>query len=80
MKSNRRQFCRHALRLELSALVDYYSTDNANPSRVHTLASRAADRLSGARQMVARFVNAADPAEIIFVRGTTEGINLVAST
>lgn len=64
----------------IDALVDYYSTDNANPSRVHTLASRAADRLAGARQTLARFVNAADPTEIIFTRGTTEGINLVAST
>ena len=64
----------------IDALAEYYSTDNANPSRVHTLASRAADRLSGARQTLARFVNATDPAEIIFVRGTTEGINLVAST
>src|SRR5687767_9536105 len=64
----------------IDALVDYYSTDNANPSRVHTLASRAADRLAGARQTLARFVNAADPAEIIFVRGTTEGLDLVAST
>jgi len=64
----------------IDALVDYYSTDNANPSRVHTLASRAADRLSAARQTLARFVNAAEPTEIIFVRGTTEGINLVAST
>lgn len=64
----------------IDALVDYYSTDNANPSRVHTLASRAADRLAAARQTLARFVNATDPTEIIFVRGTTEGINLVAST
>jgi cysteine desulfurase / selenocysteine lyase len=64
----------------IDALVEYYSTDNANPSRVHTLASRAADRLSGARQTLARFVNATDATEIIFVRGTTEGINLVAST
>jgi cysteine desulfurase/selenocysteine lyase len=64
----------------IDALVDYYSTDNANPSRVHTLASRAADRLSAARQSLARFVNATDSAEIIFVRGTTEGINLVAGT
>ena len=64
----------------IDALVEYYSTDNANPSRVHTLASRAADRLSNARQTLARFVNATDPTEIIFVRGTTEGINLVAST
>jgi cysteine desulfurase / selenocysteine lyase len=64
----------------IDALVDYYSTDNANPSRVHTLASRAADRLTRARQEVARFVNASDPSEIIFVRGTSEGINLVATT
>jgi cysteine desulfurase / selenocysteine lyase len=64
----------------IDALVDYYSTDNANPSPVHTLASRAADRLFGARQTVARFVNAPDPTEIIFVRGTSEGINLLAST
>src|SRR5687768_1683461 len=64
----------------IDALVDYYSTDNANPARVHTLAGRAADRLAGARREVARFVNAADPSEIIFVRGTTEGINLVAAT
>jgi len=64
----------------IDALVDYYSTDNANPSPVHTLASRAAGRLSSARQTLARFVNAADPSEIVFTRGTTEGINLVAST
>ena len=64
----------------IDALVEYYSTDNANPSPVHTLASRAANRLSGARQTLARFVNATDPTEIIFVRGTTEGINLVAGT
>jgi cysteine desulfurase / selenocysteine lyase len=64
----------------IDALVDYYSTDNANPAKVHRLAARAAERLSVARQTVARFVNAPDPLEIIFVRGTTEGVNLVAST
>jgi cysteine desulfurase / selenocysteine lyase len=64
----------------IDALVDYYSTDNANPSPVHTLASRAAQRLADARATVARFVNAADPSEIIFVRGTSEGVNLVAGT
>ena len=64
----------------IDALVDYYSTDNANPSRVHTLASRAADRLAAARQTVARFVNAGDPSEIVFTRGTTEGLNLIAAT
>lgn len=64
----------------IDALVEYYSTDNANPSPVHTLASRAAARLSGARQTLARFVNAPDSSEVIFVRGTTEDINLVAGT
>jgi cysteine desulfurase / selenocysteine lyase len=64
----------------IDALVNYYSTDNANPSRVHTLASRAADRLVAARQTLATFVNASDPSEIIFTRGTSEGINLVAAT
>jgi cysteine desulfurase/selenocysteine lyase len=64
----------------IDALVDFYSTDNANPSPVHTLASRAGQRLSAARQAVARFINAASPGEIVFVRGTTEGVNLIAST
>lgn len=64
----------------IDALVEYYSTDNANPSRVHTLASRAADRLANARQAVAHFVNAADPSEIVFTRGSTEGLNLIANT
>lgn len=64
----------------IDALSTYYATDNANPSRVHTLASRAADRLAEARRTVARFVNANDPSELVFVRGTTEGINLVAGT
>ena len=63
----------------IDALVQYYSSDNANPSRAHTLASRAADRLAAARQTVARFINAGDASEIVFVRGTTEGVNLVAS-
>ncbi|MDP9226698.1 MAG: aminotransferase class V-fold PLP-dependent enzyme [Actinomycetota bacterium] len=64
----------------IDALVDYYSTDNANPSPVHTLAAKAAARLSAAREAAAHFVNAASQSEIIFVRGTTEGMNLVAST
>jgi cysteine desulfurase/selenocysteine lyase len=64
----------------IDALVDYYSTDNANPSPVHALANRAAARLADARATVARFVNAHESSEIIFVRGTSEGMNLVAST
>jgi cysteine sulfinate desulfinase/cysteine desulfurase/selenocysteine lyase len=64
----------------IDAIAGFYATDNANPARVHQLAGRAADRLALARQAAARFVNAADPLEIIFVRGSTEGLNLVAST
>jgi cysteine desulfurase/selenocysteine lyase len=64
----------------IDALVEYYATDNANPSPVHELAGRAAGRLAEARRTIARFVNAADPGEIVFVRGTTEGVNLVAAT
>ena len=64
----------------IDALVDFYSTDNANPSPVHSLASRSAQRLGAARQTVARFINAPSAGEVIFVRGTTEGTNLVAGT
>src|SRR5687767_15345502 len=62
----------------IDALADFYATDNANPAPVHTLARRAASRLTAARQTVARFINAPDPNEVIFTRGTTEGINLIA--
>ena len=64
----------------IDALADFYATDNANPAPVHTLARRAASRLTAARQTVARFINAPSPNEIVFTRGTTEGINLIAST
>lgn len=64
----------------IDALVDFYTSDNANPAPVHTLARRAASRLAAARQTVARFINAADSHEIVFTRGTTEGINLVATS
>ena len=64
----------------IDALADFYATDNANPAPVHTLARRAASRLTAARQTVARFINAPSPNEVIFTRGSTEGINLIAST
>ena len=60
--------------------MNFYSTDNANPSPVHTLASRAANRLGAARGTVATFLNAPNPNEVIFTRGTSEGMNLLAST
>ena len=64
----------------IDALAEFYATDNANPAPVHTLARRAASRLTAARQTVARFINAPSPSEVIFTRGSTEGINLIAST
>jgi cysteine desulfurase / selenocysteine lyase len=64
----------------IDALAAFYATDNANPAPVHTLARRAASRLTAARQTVARFINAPSPNEVIFTRGSTEGINLIAST
>ena len=63
----------------IDALVHYYTHDNSNVHRgVHALATRATEAYEGARKKVASFINAGDPAEIVFVRGTTEGINLVA--
>jgi cysteine desulfurase/selenocysteine lyase len=64
----------------LAALLDYYRHDNANPgATLHALARRAYEQFEGARHALAGFINAADPDEVVWVRGTTEGINLVAS-
>lgn len=66
-------------RAVIDALVRYYERDNSNVHRgLHTLSMRATDAYEGARARVAKFIHAADPAEIIFTRGTTESINLVA--
>jgi cysteine desulfurase/selenocysteine lyase len=63
----------------IDALTHYYTHDNANIHRgVYELAQRATEEFEGARAKVAGFVNAAEPAEIIFTRNTTEGINLVS--
>jgi cysteine desulfurase/selenocysteine lyase len=65
----------------LDALADYYGRDNANVHRgVHRLSERATEAYEGARSRIQRFLNAAHSREIVFVRGTTEGINLVAHT
>ncbi len=65
----------------IDALVDYYSHYNANVHRaVHLLSVRATEACDKAREKVRRFINAASTDEIVFVRGTTEGLNLVAQT
>ncbi len=65
----------------IDALVHYYTHDNANIHRgVYELAQRATDAFELAREKVARFVNAAESAEIVWTRNTTEAINLVSFT
>ena len=65
----------------LEAVERYYEEDNANVHRgVHTLSQRATVAYEDARAQLARFIGATRPEEIIFVRGGTEAINLVAQT
>jgi cysteine desulfurase/selenocysteine lyase len=65
----------------IEALVDYYAKRNSNVHRgLHLLSERATEAYEEARARIQRFLNAAHSREIIFVRGTTEGINLVAQT
>jgi cysteine desulfurase/selenocysteine lyase len=65
----------------IDALVRYYTHDNANVHRgVHALSERATLAYEGARERVRRFINAREAKEIIFVRGCTEAINLVAQS
>jgi len=65
----------------IDAVKRYYELDNANVHRgVHTLGSRATDAYEGAREKVANLLNAGAPEQIIFTRGTTTALNLVASS
>lgn len=65
----------------IDALTHYYQNFNANVHRgIHTLGERATTALEETRSTVHQFINTAEPEEVIFTRGTTEGINLVAST
>src|SRR5882762_7134620 len=65
----------------IDALVNYYSGYNANIHRgIHTLAEEATAAFERTRDAVQQFIHAASREEIIFTRGTTEGINLVAYT
>ena len=63
----------------IEAVSDYYKKDNANVHRgIHELSNRSTHSFEAARARAARFLNAASPDEIVFTRGTTEAINLVA--
>lgn len=68
-------------RAVIDAISHYYENSHANVHRgVHTLSQEATDLFEGAREKVRRFINAKSTTEIIFVRGTTEAINLVAQS
>ena len=65
----------------INTLTRFYQQDNSNIHRAaHTLAARSTDAYEGAREKVKDFIHASSTDEIIFVRGTTEGINLVTQT
>ena len=65
----------------IDAIRRYYESDNANVHRgLHALSERATSAYEGARDTVRTFLNAADRREIVFVRGATEGLNLVAQS
>lgn len=65
----------------IDTLSHFYERDNSNVHRgLHALSMRATDAYEGARARVAKFINAADSAETVFTRGTTEAINLVATS
>src|ERR1700749_3796195 len=68
-------------RVVIDALVHYYEHDNANVHRgIHELSNRATAGFEAARARTAKFINAPSADEIVFTRGTTEGINLVANS
>ncbi|MCM3745434.1 cysteine desulfurase [Sporosarcina luteola] len=65
----------------IEAINDYYAYDNANVHRgVHTLGNRATDHYEGAREKVRKFINAKSTQEVIFTRGTTTALNMVAQS
>lgn len=69
----------HKPRSVIDALVRYYERDNSNVHRgLHALSMRSTDSFEAARARVATFIHAQDPAEIVFVRGTTEAVNILA--
>lgn len=65
----------------IQAIVDYYQQDNSNVHRgAHALAERATEKFEAARSKVAHFINAPEARQVIWTRGTTESINLVAAS
>jgi len=65
----------------IDAISDYYRCDNSNVHRgAHALSDRATMQFEAARETTARFLNSPEPCQIIWVRGVTEGINLVANS
>ena len=65
----------------IDAIRRYYESDNANVHRgLHTLSERATNAYEGARDTIRAFLNASDRREIVFTRGTTEGLNLIAQS
>ena len=68
-------------RVVLDAIVNFYETANANPHRgAYALSAAATDAYHGARETIAKFLGVADSDCLIFTRGTTESVNLVASS
>jgi cysteine desulfurase / selenocysteine lyase len=68
-------------RVVIDAITQYYEANNANIHRgVHYLSQLATQKYEDSRETVRRFLNAAEASEIVFVRGATEGINLIAQT
>ncbi len=70
----------HKPRAVLDAIRDFYERDNANPHRgAYDLSARATERYHGARERIARFLGVSDVDCLLFTRGTTEALNLVAT-
>jgi cysteine desulfurase / selenocysteine lyase len=68
-------------RMVIDSITQYYEANNANIHRgVHYLSQLATQKYEDSRETVRRFLNAAEASEIVFVRGATEGINLIAQT
>ena len=65
----------------IDALSSFYTDSNANIHRgIHMLSERATELYETAREKIANFIGAADSCEVVFTRGATEGINIVAET